>query len=186
MNNNSSFRIARNRAGLVIVDMQERLLPSIFEGERVVQNVVLLARAAALMGQPIFATEQYRKGLGPTVPEVAAAISGFAPIEKIAFSVCEASGFLIAMEYHRITDIILCGIEAHVCVLQSCLDLLDQKRRLFVVADATSSRTSENHRFAIERMRQARATIVSTEMIIFELLQRAGTDEFRKLLPLLK
>ena len=186
MYNNTAYRITRAKACLVVVDMQERLLPAIFERERLVHNVVLLARAAAVMGLPIFATEQYRKGLGPTVPEVAAAISGFAPVEKVGFSACSGPGFIAGLEYHRISDIILCGIEAHVCVLQSCFDLLEQKCRVFVVADAISSRSAESHEFAVERMRDARATIVSTEMIVFELLQRAGTDEFKKVLPLLK
>jgi nicotinamidase-related amidase len=183
---NPPLTIARSKAGLVVVDMQERLLPVIFERERVLNNVVLLARAAATLGLPIFATEQYRQGLGPTVPEVAAAISGFAPMEKLTFSACGGPGFMVGLEYHRISDIILCGIEAHVCVLQTCLELLEQKGRVFVVADAISSRTVDNYKFALERMRDARAAIVSTEMIVFELLQRAGTDEFKRLLPLLK
>jgi nicotinamidase-related amidase len=183
---NPPFTITRAKAGLLIVDMQERLLPVIFERERVIHNVVLLARAAATLGLPIFATEQYRQGLGPTVSEVAAAISGFAPIEKLSFSACQGPAFMVGLEYHRLSDIIVCGVEAHICVLQSCLDLLEQKCRVFVVADAISSRTAENYRFALDRMRDARAAVVSTEMIVFELLQRAGTDEFKRVLPLLK
>jgi len=183
---NLTTRIVRAKAGLVVVDMQERLLAAIPEREQLVQNVILLARAAAVLGLPIFATEQYRKGLGPTVPEVASAIAGFTPIEKLGFSVCSGPGFTGTLEYHRISEIILCGIEAHVCVLQSCLDLLEQKCRVFVVADAIASRSDENHQLAVERMRDARAAIVSTEMIVFELLQRAGTDEFKRMLPLLK
>ena len=179
-------RINRARAGLVIVDMQEHLLPVMAEPERVVQNVVRLARAATLLSLPVFSTEQYRKGLGPTVLEVAEAIPGFAPIEKLSFSVCGAPGFTAGLEYHRISDIILCGVEAHVCVLQSCLDLLEQKLHVFAVADATSSRTLENHQHGLARMRETGAVIVSMEMIVFELLQRAGTDEFRKILPLVK
>jgi nicotinamidase-related amidase len=183
---NSPLRITRAKAGLVIVDMQERLLPVIFERERVLRNVVVLARAAAVLSLPVFTTEQYRQGLGATVPEVAGVIPGFAPVEKTDFSVCGATAFNMALQYRRISDLILCGIEAHVCILQSCLDLLEQGLRVFAVADAMSSRAEENHRLAVARMREAGAIIVSTEMVLFELLERAGTDEFKRILALIK
>jgi len=179
-------RLTKTRAGLIVVDMQERLLPAIFEPERVVQNVVRLIRGAAILGVPVFATEQYRKGLGATIPEVAAAIAGVAPIEKVAFSACGATGVNATLKTKNLSDIILCGIEAHVCVSQTCLDLLDQQLRVFVVADAVSSRTSENHRIGLERMRNAGAVMASTEMVLFELLEKAGTEEFKQILALVK
>jgi nicotinamidase-related amidase len=135
---------------------------------------------------PLFASEQYRKGLGATVPEVAGAIPGFAPFEKLAFSACGAAGLLDALRARNITDVLLCGIEAHVCVCQTCLDLLDAGFRVFVVAEAVSSRTAENRQHGLERMRMAGAAIVSTEMVLFELLQRAGTDQFKQILGLVK
>ena len=181
-----SHRLTRARAGLVVVDVQERLLPAIFEKERMVQNAVQLIQGAAILQVPIFATEQYRKGLGATAPEVAAAIPGFTPMEKLAFSACGAEGFVEALRASNRQDVVLCGIEAHVCVCQTCLDLVDQGFRVFVVADAISSRTAENHRLALDRMAAADAVIVSTEMILFELLERAGTDEFKRILPLVK
>ena len=181
-----AHRIARAKAGLVVVDIQERLLPAIFEKERVVQNALRLIKGAAVLGIPLFVTEQYRKGLGSTVPEIVAAIPGFAPVEKMAFSSCGAPGYVEALQAKGLTDIILCGIEAHVCVCQTCLDLLDRGFRPFVVADAVSSRTPENHRRGVERMRDAGAAIVSTEMVLFELLERAGTEEFKQILPLVK
>ena len=184
--NTTSHRIAREKAGLIVVDIQERLLPAIHERERVVANAVRLVKGAAIMGLPIFVTEQYRKGIGPTVPEVAAAVPGFAPMEKLAFSSCGAEGFVAALEAKGVHDVILCGIEAHVCVAQTCLDLLDRGFRVCIAADAISSRTPENHRIAIERMRDAGAVIASTEMVLFELLGRAGTDEFKQVLPLVK
>jgi nicotinamidase-related amidase len=91
-----------------------------------------------------------------------------------------------ALRAKGVKDVILCGIEAHVCVSQTCLDLLDQGFRVFVVADAVSSRTPENHRLGVERMRDAGAIVVSTEMILFELLERAGTEEFKQVLALVK
>jgi nicotinamidase-related amidase len=182
----TSLRLTRAKAGLVVVDVQERLLPAIFELQRVVQNAVRLIQGAIALQVPIFATEQYRKGLGRTVPEVAAAIPGFAPLEKLAFSACGAAGFLPALKEKKVSETILCGIEAHVCVSQTCLDLLDEGLRVFVVADAVSSRTPENYRFGLDRMRAAGAVIVSTEMALFELLEQAGTAEFRQILNLVK
>jgi len=181
-----SLRLTRTKAGLVVVDVQERLLPAMHEHQRVVQNTVRLMQGAAILQVPIFATEQYVKGLGRTVPEVAAAVPGFAPMEKLAFSACGAAGFLPALKQKEVSEAILCGIEAHVCVTQTCLDLLDEGFRVFVVADAVSSRTPENYRFGLDRMRAAGAIIVSTEMVLFELLERAGTDEFKQVLNLVK
>jgi nicotinamidase-related amidase len=181
-----SHRLTRTRAGLVVVDVQQRLLPAIFEKERVLQNVLRLIQGAAILKVPVFATEQYRKGLGPTVPEVAAAIPGFAPMEKLAFSACGAAGFVTALKKRKVSEAILCGIEAHVCVTQTCLDLLQERARVFVVADAVSSRTPENYRSGLDRMRAAGAVIVSTEMALFELLERAGTEEFKQVLALVK
>jgi|ERR1019366_7238828 nicotinamidase-related amidase len=182
----TSLRLTRAKAGLVVVDVQERLLPAIFEQQRVVQNTVSLIQGAAILQVPIFATEQYRKGLGPTVPEVATIIPGFAPMEKLAFSACGATGFVAALKQKKVSEAIVCGIEAHVCVTQTCLDLLEKGFRVFVAADAVSSRTPENCRAGLDRMRAAGAVIVSTEMVLFELLERAGTDEFKQILKLVK
>jgi nicotinamidase-related amidase len=181
-----SLLLNRKLAGLVVVDIQERLLPAIFENERVVQNARRLIQGAAVLQIPVLATEQYRKGLGPTVEDVAKVIPGFAPLEKVAFSACGAAEFVAALASRNTSDVILCGIEAHVCVTQTCLDLLDRGSRVFVVADAISSRTAENYRFGVDRMRSSGAVIVSTEMVLFELLQQAGTPEFKEILPLVK
>ncbi len=183
---NPPHRIRRATAALVVVDIQERLLPAIFEKARVLQNALRLVQGAAALQVPVFVTEQYRKGIGPTVPEIAAAVPGFAPTEKLAFSGCGAQGFVEGLRARNGEDVVLCGIEAHVCVCQTCLDLLDRGFRVFVVADAISSRTAENHRLAVERLAAAGAVIVSTEMILFELLERAGTEEFKRILSLVK
>ncbi len=183
---NKSRRINRTRTGLVVIDIQERLLPAIFEKERVVANTLRLIKGAAVLGVPVLVTEQYPLGIGPTVSEIAADIPGFAPMDKLTFSSCAAPGFLDEVKSRALTDLILCGIEAHVCVCQSCLDLLEGGFAPFVVADAVSSRTPENHRLGLERMREAGALIVSTEMALFELLGRAGTEEFKQVLALVK
>ena len=175
-----SRRIARAQAALVVVDIQERLLPAMFEKERVVRNAVRLIKGAAVLGVPVLATEQYRKGLGATVAEVASAIPGFAPLEKVAFSACGAGDFAAALKTTGASDAILCGIEAHVCVTQTCLDLLDQGKRVFI------ARTPENYRLGLERMAAAGAVIASTEMVLFELLGEAGTAQFKQILELVK
>lgn len=179
-------RITRGAAGLVVVDLQERLLPAMFERERVVQQAARLIRGAAVLNLPVVVTEQYRKGLGPTAPEIATGVPSFAPLEKTVFSACGAPGFSAALENRSIQDVILCGIECHVCVMQTCLDLLDNGRRVFVVTDAVTSRTAENYRLGLERMREAGGVLSSVEMALFELLDRAGTEEFKQILGLIK
>jgi nicotinamidase-related amidase len=181
-----THRLVRTKAALVVIDIQERLLPTIFESERVVQNTVRLIKGARVLGIPVLVTEQYKKGLGATTPAIAAEIEGLTQMEKIAFSACGAAGFEKALKAKKVTDVILCGIEAHVCVSQTCLDLLDKGFRVFVVVDALSSRTTENHFIAIERMRDAGGVVVSTEMVLFELVEKAGTAEFKQILALVK
>jgi nicotinamidase-related amidase len=181
-----ALRLIRSSTGLVVVDIQERLLPAMVGPEQLVQNALRLLKGAAALGLPVFSTEQYPKGLGPTVPQVATAIPGFAPMEKLAFSARGAAGFLSALKARKVTEILLCGIEAHVCVAQSCLDLLDEGFNVFVAADAISSRTTQNCRIGLERMRDAGAVIVSTEMALFELVGQAGTEEFKQILGLVK
>ena len=181
-----SLRLSRTQAGLLVIDVQEKLVPAIFERQRLVENVIRLIRGAAILDVPVFATEQYRKGLGPTVPEVATALGEDLPIEKVAFSACGAAGLTDALRAKRVSDVIICGTEAHVCVCQTCLDLLGENYRVFVVADAVSSRTPENCRIGCERMRDSGAIIVSTEMVLFELLGKAASEEFKKILELVK
>jgi nicotinamidase-related amidase len=181
-----SRRISRAGAGLIVIDVQDRLWPVIVEKDRLLENLVRLVKGAVILGLPIVVTEQYPKGIGATVAELAAALPAGTPIEKLTFSAWGVPAFGEALRARGITEPILCGIEAHVCVCQTCLDLLDAGLRPFVVADAVSSRTAENCRLALERMRTAGAIIVSTEMILFELLERAGTPEFKQILALVK
>jgi len=183
---NEKARLTQASAALVAIDFQERLLPAVFGREALIQNGVRLIKGAQILGVPVLATEQYRKGLGPTVPEIAGAISGFAPIQKLAFSACGAQDFVGALQAKKVSAAILCGVETHVCVAQTCLDLLESGLEVFVVADAVSSRTPENHRIGLDRMKGAGAVIVSTEMALFELLGEAGTDQFKQVLALVK
>jgi nicotinamidase-related amidase len=175
----------RRRAALVVVDVQVALLPAIWEKERVVRQTVLLVQGCQVLEVPVVVTEQYRKGLGPTVAEVSGAIRGFSPIEKLSFSGYTAE-VRSALEARSVTDVLLCGIETHVCVTQTALDLLDAGRRVFVAIDACSSRTPENWRTGTDRMASAGALLVSAEMALFELLGHAGTPEFKEILKLVK
>jgi len=181
-----TLRIQRAKAGLLVVDIQERLLQAIFENERVGENSHRLIQAAVILNRPILATEQYRKGLGPTILALANAIPNFEPFQKVAFSACGAEGCLHRLKAAGISDVILCGIETHVCICQTCLDLLEEGFRVFVVADAVSSRTQENHFLGLERMRDAGAVISSTEMIVYELLGKSGAPQFKEMLQYLK
>jgi len=179
-------RLHRGKAGVVVIDIQEKLLPAIHEKDRLLKNAGCLLKAATILGVPIFGTEQYPKGLGRTVPEIRDACPGVSFLEKVAFSSCGASGFVDALASRQVADVILCGMETHVCVLQTALDLVENGFQVFVAADAVSSRAVENHQLGLQRMRDAGAVIVSVEMAVFELLGKAGTAEFKQVIALLK
>ena len=179
-------RLIRTHAGLLVIDIQDRLLPQIFEKERLINNSVLLIKGVSVLGLPIFATEQYRKGLGLTVPEIASTINGFAPVEKVTFTACGAEGLVSEFRTRKLTQILLCGMETHVCVLQTGLDLLQQDFEVFVVADAVSARANQNHQLGLQRLRDHGAEIVSTEMVLFEMLERAATPEFKQVLAFVR
>ncbi len=170
----------------MVVDFQAKLLPAIHERERVVRKGGQLLRGAAALGLPIVATEQYPQGLGSTVQEIAEAIPNFKPIAKMSFSSCGAPGFVETIAARGGKRVLLCGIESHVCILQSCLDLLDRGVEVFVAEDAVSSRTVFDWRCGVERMRQAGATIVTVEMALLELLGGADRPEFKQVLGIVK
>jgi nicotinamidase-related amidase len=178
--------IDAERSCLVAVDLQARLLPAIHGAEGVIRQARLVLRAAARLGVPVLISEQYPKGLGPTAPEVAALAPTAKPIRKIAFSAVADDGFRARFEALERTQAVLLGTEAHVCVLQTGLDLLQGAVALFVVADAVGSRDPANARAALGRLERAGATIVTAEMVLFEWLRRADTPVFRELLPWIK
>lgn len=180
-----SHRIRRPHTGLIVVDLQAMLLPAIWEKDRVLHQSLTLARGAQALGLPVAVTEQYPRGLGPTAPEFATAIPNFSPIEKLTFSSLTPK-VRDWLDQHAIHDVILCGIETHVCVTQTALELLDLGKRVFVAADACSSRNEGNWHLGRERMTAAGAIPASVEMLLFELLKRAGTDEFKEILKLVK
>ncbi|MDQ6916023.1 MAG: isochorismatase family protein [Actinomycetota bacterium] len=174
--------LERDRAALVVVDVQEAFRPAVGEFETVARNAGILVQGARALDLPIVVTEQYPKGLGATVPEVAEHLDGVEPLEKVVFSACRADGFGLGDR----DQALVCGIEAHVCVEQTVQDLLDRDVEVHVAADAVSSRTALNRRLGVEKMERSGAWITSTEMALFELVGRAGTDEFKQIQALVK
>lgn len=172
---------------LVVVDVQARLLPAIHESDRVLRNAGILLKGAGALSVPVILTEQYAKGLGETVEAVRAGLpEGTPTIEKITFACTGEPTFVAALERLGRRRVVLCGTEAHVCVLQTALGLLQLGYTVHLVADAVSSRTPANHAAGVERMRAAGASIVTTEMVLFEWLERAGTPVFKTVSALIR
>jgi nicotinamidase-related amidase len=174
-------KLRRDRTALVVIDMQEafRLLPDF---DSIARASATLARGADALGVPVVVTEQYPKGLGKTVPEVADALpDGVEPIDKVVFSAPEAEGF----DLNGRDQALVCGIEAHVCVNQTTLDLLASGIEVHVASDAVGSRFESNKEVGLHRMERAGAVITSVETALFELVGRAGTDEFKRVQKLI-
>lgn len=181
-------RLETDQCVLVIVDIQEKLLPPIFEKERLVRNSQLLIRLARILNIPILATTQYAKGLGATVPEIASLLPNPEAIDKLEFSCFGSDAFCSRLKHlpgNRNTAL-LCGMESHICVTQTALAALREGYLVHVASDAVSSRTEWNWKIGLERMRAAGAIISSTEMMIYELLRNSGSLAFKELLPYLK
>jgi nicotinamidase-related amidase len=177
----ATFQLNRRDAVLLVVDIQERLAAAMAERDRVVANTGHLIAAAKLLGVPVVLTEQYPKGLGPTVPELRAALEPCAALEKMTFDCCGEPSFAPALAQTGRSAVIVCGMEAHICVLQTVLGLLAQGWRVHVVADAVCSRDAANARTALELLRDAGAVVTCAETVMFQLLERAGTPEFKAL-----
>ena len=172
----------RDRAVLVVVDVQEAFRPAVLDFDRVAHNAGVLVEGARALGVPVVVTEQYPKGLGRTVPEVAQRLNGTEPIEKVCFSAARADGFHTGGR----DQALVCGIESHVCVSQTAHDLLDRGLEVHVARDAVTSRTEENRELGIHKMERAGAVVTSVEAALFELLGRAGTPEFKTVQGLIR
>ncbi|MCC6797216.1 MAG: hydrolase [Candidatus Hydrogenedentes bacterium] len=176
----------RNNAALVVIDYQERLLPKIHGAEAVTEQAIKLIRFARELDIPILWTEQYPKGLGHTVETVAAELRGKTPIEKTAFGCLGDTNFATAVDNTGRKQLLLTGIEAHICVMQTALLALEKNYAVFIPRDAVGSRFPNEYDAGLSRLERAGAEIVTTEMAIFEMLREAGTPEFKKALPLIK
>jgi nicotinamidase-related amidase len=173
---------------LLAVDVQEKLLPPIFGKEQLVKNATLLVRVAGILKIPVLVTTQYAKGLGGIVGEIASLLPETTAIDKQVFSCFGSEVFcsrLKRLPGHR-TTLLLCGMESHICVMQTALDALRGGYLVHVASDAVSSRTEWNWKIGLERMQAAGAVLSSTEMAVYELLRSAGSAGFREMLPHLK
>jgi len=177
-----------DQCALIVVDMQEKLLPPIWERERLVRNIQLLIRLAGILKIPALVTTQYAKGLGTTVPDIASMLPDSPPTDKLTFSCFGSDAFrsLLKRLPGQRTTVLLCGMETHICVMQTAMGALREGYLVHVASDAVSSRSELNWRIGLGRMRAAGAILSSTEMMIYELLRSSGAPAFRELLPYLK
>jgi nicotinamidase-related amidase len=172
----------RGRAALIVVDVQEAFRPAVLDFDRVAAAAATLVRGARVLDLPVIVTQQYPKGLGATVPELAEHLDGIEPIDKVCFSAAAADGF----DLQGRDQALICGIESHVCVSQTAHDLLDRGLEVHVARDAVTSRTEANRELGLHKMEGAGAVVTSVETALFELLGAAGTDEFKQVQALVK
>ena len=177
--------LKENTAGLII-DMQERLFPFIQNNEELTKNTKILIEGLKHLEIPIIVTQQYTKGLGGTIEPINLSLGNYQHLEKMAFSCCDDTGFMSAINNFNKKHVIIAGIESHVCVLQTTIDLLENNYQPVVIEDCVSSRTLNNKNMAIERMRQEGAIITTYESILFELCRFSGTDAFKAISKLVK
>jgi nicotinamidase-related amidase len=176
-------KLDRDRAALVVVDVQEAFRRVLPDFEAVASGVATLVEGAKEIGIPVLVTEQYPRGLGETVPEVADQLpDGAAPMEKVRFSASEAEGFDLGGR----DQALVCGIETHVCVNQTVLDLLGEGVETHVASDAVGSRTAENRELGLHKMERAGAVLTSVETALFELLRGSDAPEFKRVQALVK
>ncbi len=176
------------RCTLVVVDIQEKLLPPIQENERLVRNTRLLIRLANLLEMPVLATTQYAHGLGGMVAPVAELLAGVPTMDKTEFSCFGSEQFCSALKGlpRKRNTVLLCGMETHICVMQTALAALEKGYLVHVASDAVGSRSEWNWTIGLQRMRDAGAVISSTEMMMYELLRGSAAPVFKQLLPYLK
>jgi len=177
-----------NQCALVVIDIQEKLLSAIPTREDLLRNSRMLIRLATILEIPVLLTTQYARGLGPVVPEISELLKTTKPIDKMEFGCFGREEFRDALRDlpgHK-TTVLLCGMESHICVTQTALGALENGYIVHVASDAVGARTDWNWRLGLERMEQAGCVISSTEMMMYELLRRSGTAQFKEMLPYIK
>jgi nicotinamidase-related amidase len=180
------MRLIKEHSAALIIDIQERLFPLIWEHEKLARNIPILIEGMKVLGIPVFVTEQYVKGLGPTVQPIAVTLGELKRHEKMAFSCCDDPSVMADIAISGKDTIIIAGIESHVCVLQTVIDLKHNGYRPVVVEDCISSRKENDKKIAVERMRQEGAIITTYESVLFELLRYSGTEQFKGISKLVK
>ena len=178
--------LQREKTALLIIDIQEKIFRVMLIPEIIIQNTIKLIEGFRILGSPIFVTEQYPKGLGETESRIKKSLKDIAPIQKLSFSCSGAGNLFETLQYRKIKQVAVAGIESHVCVQQTVLDLLANGFQVSLAADACSSRKETDYNIALERMRTAGVIVTTTEAILFELLNVSGTEEFRKISKIVK
>ena len=181
-----AIMLDRDAVALVVIDYQEKLLPKIRDADAVSGQAIKLIRFARELSIPTLWTEQYPKGLGHTIGPIAAELTGVTPIEKTAFGCLGDPAFAQALDRSGRRQLLLTGIEAHICVMQTALLAIEKGYTVFIPRDAVGSRSEREYDAGLDRLERAGAELVTTEMAIFEMLREAGTPEFKKALPLIK
>jgi len=171
---------------LVLIDFQARLFPVMHEKEKLLRNVLKIARGAVVLEVPVIITEQYPKGLGPTLTEIKAVLPGIKPVEKVCFSCCDEESFCRSLEAPGRRQVLLAGIEAHICVYQTAMALARAGYQVQVVGDAVSSREPENKMVSLFTMGAAGIGVTTVEMALFELLRVARGDKFKRISEIVK
>lgn len=178
--------LRREETALLIIDIQERIFKVMLNPESLIQNTVKLIEGFKVLGSPIFVTEQYPKGLGETESRIKSALSDIVAIQKMSFSCSGAEDLFERLKNKSIKQVVVAGIESHVCVQQTALDLLENGFQVNLAADACSSRKEFDYKTALSRMRHSGIIVTTTEAILFELLNVCGTDEFKRISKLVK
>jgi len=182
------YRLEPAQCALLVVDIQENLMRVIDNAEEVTRNTVLLQKSANVLNIPQVATTQYVARIGPLLPAVTAELGGLTPLDKLEFDCFGNAGIAAAVKGlpAAVNTLIVCGVETHICIYQTVLGALMAGFRVWVPADAVSSRKPGNKEIGLARLREMGAVVASTEMIIYEWLRKAGSPEFKALLPVLK
>jgi nicotinamidase-related amidase len=171
---------------LVLIDIQEKLFPYVQDKEQLLRQIKKLIRFAVIMKIPLILTEHYPQGLGSTIPEIKTILPEYNPIQKITFSAFRSKEFLQKIQYTGIKTLLICGIESHICIEQTVLDGLSFGLDIHIISDAISSRKKLDLQMGIQKMHQCGGIISTTEMAIYEILERADTLEFKEVLKIVK
>ena len=182
----SRHTVESSACALVLIDLQEKLAAVMPRRTTVVETAVLLAEVARELDVPVIVTRQYPQGLGDVVPELAGAVPEQVPVDKVTFCCADEPLFVEKLSATGRRQVVIAGMETHICVAQTVLALLAAGHQVFVVADATCSRRDEDHAVALDRLRAAGAIVATAEAVIYEALGRAGTPEFGRVLRLVK
>ena len=175
-----------DKTALVIIDVQEKLSRVMHEKEKLFENLQKLVKGVKLLNIPIIITEQNPNGLGPTVSEIAPLLTDIKPVTKFSFSCCSEEPFLRQLEMLNRKQVLLAGIETHVCVYQTAVDLIEAGYEVHTIVDCVSSRTLENKNLALDKMKSEGANLTSVEIVLFELLKTAANPKFKELSKIVK